>query len=101
MRWVLLPVTGVLLIAGGQVMPDARAASRDAEVSLYGPEIKVAGLQFTVPSKWVSEPAATPVRAGQWRIPALHDVEGQEGQAAVLYFAPAWSMPKAIRPRPR
>jgi len=86
MRWVILSVTGVLLIAGGQVMPDARAASRDAEVSLYGPEIKVAGLQFTVPSKWVSEPAATPVRAGQWRIPALHDVEGQEGQAAVLYF---------------
>jgi hypothetical protein len=86
MRWVILWVTGALFIAGGQATLHGRPASRDGDVSLYGPVVKVAGLQFTVPSRWVSEPAANPARAGQWRIPALHGLEGEEGQAVVLYF---------------
>lgn len=86
MRWVILWAAGVLLIAVGQVTLEARPASWDGDVSLSGPEIKVAGLQFTVPSKWTPEPASTPARVGQWRVPALHGIEGQEGEAAVLYF---------------
>jgi hypothetical protein len=88
MRWVILLVTGALLIAGGQATLTARPASEDGEVRLYGPDFKVAGLIFTVPSRWMSEPAESPARAGQWRVPALHGLDGQEGQAVVLYFGP-------------
>ncbi len=84
MRWVILSVTGALFIAGGTVTLDARTE----EVSLYGPDFKVAGLKFTVPSRWLAETPANPVRAGQWLIPALHGLAGQDGQAAALYFGP-------------
>lgn len=88
MRRVILCVTGVLFIAGGQVATSARPASREAEVSLYGPTFLVGGLKFTVPSRWQSVPLASPARAGQWRVPLPHGQEGEGGEVVVFYFGP-------------
>lgn len=77
--WVAM---GVLIVAGGNLLH----AARDSDVSLYGPSFPVAGLKFTVPSKWQSEPVDNPSRAGQWRVPLAHGMEGEGGEVVVFYF---------------
>lgn len=84
MRWAFLCVTGIFLIAGASLVH----ASRDGDVSLYGPDFKVGSLQFTVPSKWMPEPVESPARAGQWRVPPLHE-DGEGGEVVAFYFGPA------------
>jgi len=88
MRWVILCAMGVVFIAEGQTVRAAHPSARDAGVSLYGPTFKVAGLQFTVPSKWQSIPVESPARAGQWRVPLPHGLEGEGGEVVVFYFGP-------------
>lgn len=78
MLWVIC----VLLVAGGQAL----LASRDADVSLYGPTFQVGGLKFTVPSKWQNELAENSARAGQWRVIPSHGMEGENGEVVVFYF---------------
>ena len=72
-----------LLLAGANNLP---AAAHDADIYLSGPTFKVGGLTFTVPSKWVSEPADNPARAGQWRVPPPHGKDGESGEVVAFYF---------------
>jgi hypothetical protein len=88
MRWVILCITGVFLLAGPQLTRAARASWRDDDVYLGGPAFNVGGYKFTVPARWQSEPVASPARAGQWQIPPLHGMDGQEGEAVAFYFGP-------------
>ena len=82
MRWVL--AAGLILIAGG----GALQAQNPPDVPLHGPVFKVGGLQFTVPSRWQSEPVENPsTRAGQWRILPPHG-QGEGGEAVAFYFGP-------------
>jgi len=88
MRWVMLWVLAAIFIASGENTSLARSSDRGEEnVSLYGPAFVVANLQFTVPSKWQSEPVDSPARAGQWLVPPLHGV-GEGGEIAVFFFGP-------------
>lgn len=82
MRWVILCLTGLFFIAAN---PAAQAA-HDADVYLYGPAFQVAGLKFTIPSKWQSVPADNPARVGQWRVPQPHGLPGESGEVVVFYF---------------
>ena len=85
MRWVLLWVTGVLLIAGKTTL----YAEDPADVSLAGPTFKVGGLKFTVPYRWRDEPIENPSsRAGQWRVPSARGQEEEGGDVVVFYFGP-------------
>ena len=84
---MLLCVTGLVLLMGGQTARAAHGSSRDADVYLSGPAFTVGGLKFTLPAKWVSQTADNPARAGQWQVPPLHG-EGDAGQAVVFYFGP-------------
>lgn len=86
MRRVILCITGVLLLAGGQITISARPSSHDSDVSLYGPTFQAGGLKFTVPSRWQSEPADNPARVGQWHVPLPHGAEGEGGEVVVFYF---------------
>ena len=63
----------------------AHAPSHDNDVYLAGPAFKVAGLQFTIPSRWQVVPADNPVRVGQWQIPAPHS-DGLGGEAVAYFF---------------
>jgi hypothetical protein len=85
MRWVILWAVGVIFIAGSQSI---HAASRDLGPSLHGPTFKVGGLQFTIPSRWQSEPVENDSRAAQWRVPLLHGLEGEGGEVVVFFFGP-------------
>jgi hypothetical protein len=86
MRQVMLMSLAAFL-AGGGILPAAHAASRDMDVSLYGPSFPVGNLKFTIPSKWKIEPVESPARGGQWRIPPLHG-GGEGGEVVVFYFGP-------------
>src|SRR5205085_11070123 len=44
------------------------------------------GLRFTVPAGWTRVPAASDVRAAQWRIPQPSSSEGQEGDLVLFFF---------------
>ena len=88
MRWSLLCLLGVCLLAGTPSARAAHPAVRDEDVTLSGPVFKVGGLQFTVPSKWLSVPGETPARAGQWRIPLPHGQTGESGEVVVFFFGP-------------
>src|ERR1700683_1391538 len=110
MRWALL---WILLAVNASAWG---AANQDADVPLYGRPFKVAGLSFTIPYKWRSEPVENANRAGQWRVPPPHDEDGEGAEVAVFYFGPGigggerkisprgmdWcSIRKAIPPRPK
>ena len=43
------------------------------------------GLRFTVPAAWTRVPAASDVRAAQWRIPQA-SAAGQEGELVLFFF---------------
>ena len=43
------------------------------------------GLRFTVPAGWTRVPAASDVRAAQWRIPQASG-DGQEGELVLFFF---------------
>jgi hypothetical protein len=87
MRWVIVCVMGIILIAGEQAVFAAHPVARDADVSLYGPVFKVGTLKFTIPSKWVIESSDNPARAGQWLVPPLHG-QGEGGEVVAFFFGP-------------
>jgi len=76
-------MSGILLVTGSSLAP-----ARDNDVYLSGPAFPVAGLKFTVPSRWQSEPALSPFRIGQWRVPLAHGMEGEGGEVVAFYFGP-------------
>jgi hypothetical protein len=69
------------------VSPPVFAAHHAGDFSPEGPAFSVGGLVFTIPEKWVSEPASNPVRVGQWRIPAPRG-QTEGGEAVAFYFGP-------------
>jgi len=83
----MLCVTGAVLLAGGQVAQAARSTPKEPEVNLTGPLFKIAGVQFTIPVKWLPLPTMNIARVGQWQIPSLHG-ESESGEAVVFYFGP-------------
>jgi hypothetical protein len=83
----MLWAVAAFMVAGGAMAPASRAASREAEVSLYGPTFPVGDLNFTIPSKWHIEKVDSPARGGQWRVPPLHG-EGEGGEVVAFYFGP-------------
>jgi len=87
MRRVIGWITAAILMAGGEMILATQAAARDADVALYGPSFPVGDFKFTIPSKWKIEPAESPARGGQWRVPPLHG-EGEGGEVVVFYFGP-------------
>lgn len=88
MRWVLLCVVAAMLWAGGQTVRAAHPAPRDQDVYLAGPTLKIDGVQFTLPSKWLSESSDNQARAGQWRVSPPHGQDGESGEVVVFYFGP-------------
>ncbi|HLY37419.1 MAG TPA: hypothetical protein VKU61_05245, partial [Candidatus Binatia bacterium] len=44
------------------------------------------GLRFTVPAGWTRVPAASDVRAAQWRIPQPASSDSQEGDLVLFFF---------------
>ena len=87
MRRVMLWIMAGIFTAGGGLTQAARAADREAEVSLYGPSFPVGDLKFTIPSRWKIEMVESPARGGQWRVPPLHG-EGDGGEVVAFYFGP-------------
>jgi hypothetical protein len=84
MLWVM----AAMFIAGGKAVSAASPPSnRTPDVPLSGPAFSAGGLTFTVPSKWQTEPAESPARAGQWRVPPLHG-QGESGEVVVFFFGP-------------
>jgi hypothetical protein len=83
MRWAFLCILGVVGAASAQ-----GASSHDADVPLNGTPFKVAGLSFTIPYKWHSEPVENANRAGQWQVPLPHGQDGEGAEVAVFYFGP-------------
>jgi hypothetical protein len=55
-----------------------------------GSIFRAGGLQFVMPGRWIAEPAADDVRAGQWRLPASRGAAPgpDDGQLVVFYFGP-------------
>jgi hypothetical protein len=86
MRRVILCLAAAILLTGVQ---SAHAAhpSHDNDVYLGGPTFQVGAMKFTVPSKWLPEPAGNPARVGQWTVPPLHG-EGEAGEVVVFFFGP-------------
>jgi hypothetical protein len=82
MRWALL----CLLLAISA--PASGAADRADDVPLYGKPFNIAGLSFTIPYKWHSEPVENANRAGQWQVPLPHGEDGEGAEAAIFYFGP-------------
>ncbi len=87
MRWVIVCVVGIILIAGEQAVRAAHPKTSDTDVALSGPVFKVGTLQFIVPSKWIAEPSNNPARVGQWSVPPLHG-ESEGGEVVVFFFGP-------------
>ena len=87
MRRVFLWMAAVGFMIGGGALFQAHAASRDADVSLYGPSFPVGNLKFTIPSKWKIEMVESPARGGQWHVPPLHGT-GDGGEVVAFYFGP-------------
>jgi hypothetical protein len=76
---ILLGLAGALLAAAHHAPTTPPA----------GPVFKAGGLQFVLPARWPVEPAATSVRAGQWRIPGPRGaVPAEDGELVAFYFGP-------------
>ncbi len=87
-RFFLSGAAAVLMLASLDVAGRTHHEKDDAapETSLF----KAGGLQFTMPGRWTAEPATSPVRAGQWRIPATRGAlpGPEDAELVVFYFAP-------------
>ena len=55
-------------------------ASLESDDSSDDPVFQAGGLQFVLPARWMTEAAANPVRAGQWRLPAARGGPGGTGR---------------------
>ena len=65
----------------------AGASARDTDSPPAGPVLKVGGVQFIIPSRWIAEPVESPARVGQWRVPAPRGADAtMEGHAVLFYF---------------
>jgi hypothetical protein len=83
-----LPGAAALLV---MTAPDAAGRShRASDDSPDGAVFRADGLQFILPERWVAEPAANDVRAGQWRLPASRGAAPgpDDGELVVFYFGP-------------
>jgi hypothetical protein len=86
-RFFLLGAAALAMLAPADVFARAHHERDEApETSLF----KAGGLQFTMPGRWIAATAASPVRAGQWRIPAAHGAPPgpDDAELVVFYFGP-------------
>jgi hypothetical protein len=86
-RFFLPGAAALLVMAALHV---AARAHRESDNSPDGPVFRAGGLQFVMPERWIAEPPADDVRAGQWRIPAAHDAAPgtDDVELVVFYFGP-------------
>jgi hypothetical protein len=83
-----LPAAAALLVVAAT---DAAGRShRESEDAPDGTIFRADGLQFVLPGRWIAQPAADDVRAGQWRIPAARGAAPgpDDGELVVFYFGP-------------
>jgi hypothetical protein len=82
----------VLFLFGAGLTGGRAASHHSAEAAPDEVAFKVAGEQFSIPSKWTAETPETSVRAGQWRVPGLRGTAptpvGADGELIVFYFGP-------------
>jgi hypothetical protein len=82
MRRAVLGAT--FLLAGTLLLAGRPLHSEDSDdIST----LKVGGLSFYIPDRWVREPAENPARAAQWLIPP-HRGETEGAEVVVIYFGP-------------
>lgn len=96
MRWVVLLIAAAFL-AMAQPAFSATHNSRGAHsakkkvVLAPAPNYSaffVAGLEFTMPPKWLAVPAENGSRAGQWKILPPHGSTSEAGEVVALFFGP-------------
>jgi hypothetical protein len=80
-------VWGAIFLLAGMLSGSARPIHH-AESEDSGTPLKVGGLTFAIPDRWVSEPPEGPARVAQWHIPPPRGQAGEGLEVVVFFFGP-------------